>query len=349
VGLHLADIMGAMNPLVVDVLGRAVEVKAPVPLLDQIRSVLVDLERREEPARTIELVERPGGLSLYDGDELVRADIAPSLGAATVVWRLNSIAATSHNLIIHAGCVAGTGGVILPGESGVGKSTLTAACVEVGMDYLCDEFAALDLATGALVGYPKPIGFAHETLVSASTLRSGSIRASCHPVAVVFPLFTAGAALSVAKIDPRSTLLALAQQTTNLATSGRSILPWLAGLAASCPAWQVSYGDARAAVPIIEDAGSAPSEPVVPAQVLDPITDTTTTVVLGDELVVFDELTRQLHILSESAALVWRWASNVKDPGERVDSVLALAPDGAIDRRAVIATIERLEALGLVT
>ena len=44
-----------------------------------------------------------------------------------------------------------------PGASGSGKSTLTAGLARAGLGYLTDELAALDLASGQLLPYPKPI------------------------------------------------------------------------------------------------------------------------------------------------------------------------------------------------
>ena len=44
-----------------------------------------------------------------------------------------------------------------PGTSGSGKSTLTAGLARAGLGYLTDELAALDLGSGQLLPYPKPI------------------------------------------------------------------------------------------------------------------------------------------------------------------------------------------------
>ncbi len=59
----------------------------------------------------------------------------------------------------HAGVVAFNGrAVAFPAESGQGKSTLTAAALRSGFDYLSDEAICVDIETGGLVPYPKPIG-----------------------------------------------------------------------------------------------------------------------------------------------------------------------------------------------
>ena len=165
-------------------------------MLTELRSALADLmapgPRKRIPARelVLETAASGPGLRLVDSGDEVLSDVAPVVAAATVVWRLNSIAATSaDHLVIHGGCVAGTGAVLMPGRSGAGKSTLVAACVEAGLDYLSDEYAVIDLANGAVVPYPKPLGLDRERFVAAVHVRArrlGSHRrvrraASCSP------------------------------------------------------------------------------------------------------------------------------------------------------------------------
>lgn len=60
-------------------------------------------------------------------------------------------------LFVHAGAVAWRGvGVVLPGRSMVGKSTLVRALVESGAEYYSDEYAVLDPA-GSMHPYAKPL------------------------------------------------------------------------------------------------------------------------------------------------------------------------------------------------
>lgn len=59
----------------------------------------------------------------------------------------------------HAGVVAHAGQTIaFPAGSGVGKSTLTAACLLAGAGYVSDEALCLDWTTGQVRAYPRPIG-----------------------------------------------------------------------------------------------------------------------------------------------------------------------------------------------
>ncbi len=58
---------------------------------------------------------------------------------------------------IHAGAVAWRGcAIIIPGTSYSGKSTLTAALIKAGADYITDEHVLLD-PSGLLLPWPKPL------------------------------------------------------------------------------------------------------------------------------------------------------------------------------------------------
>ena len=58
----------------------------------------------------------------------------------------------------HASAVARDGvAVVFAADADSGKSTLATILVEAGFDYLTDEATAIDLDTGEVVGYPKPI------------------------------------------------------------------------------------------------------------------------------------------------------------------------------------------------
>jgi hypothetical protein len=58
-------------------------------------------------------------------------------------------------VFVHAGCVAVDGkAILLPGRSHAGKTTLTAALLRAGAEYLSDEYAVLD-ADGLVHPYPR--------------------------------------------------------------------------------------------------------------------------------------------------------------------------------------------------
>lgn len=59
---------------------------------------------------------------------------------------------------VHSGVVAAGDRVIaFPAESGQGKSTITAACLAAGFDYVSDEALCVEFAGGRVLPYPKPV------------------------------------------------------------------------------------------------------------------------------------------------------------------------------------------------
>jgi hypothetical protein len=339
----------------VDVLGTAVAVSVPASLRDELRAALVDLEPAAGADRELALVAAERGLELRDGGEVVRRGVDPAVAAATVVWRLNAIAAGSRAyVVLHAGCVAGPGGggVLLVGGSGAGKSTLAAACVGAGFPYLSDELAAIDRLDGTVARYAKPLVLSGERLVPASTL--GPVAAApVAPTGLVFPRYQPGAPLAETPLEPGWALLAMAAHTSNLAALGPSAFAWLAGVALACPAVQLTHGDARSAVAAIRESVDRRPAPPAPAAVLPPITPDTTAVAVADSLAVLHGPTGRVHVLNPAAAALWRGAAGADggDLGHLVDAVLDTFEAGAAGRPArstVAATVDRLVLAGLI-
>ncbi|MDP9074542.1 MAG: hypothetical protein M3N98_10280, partial [Actinomycetota bacterium] len=72
---------------------------------------------------------------------------------------LNQVAiANFGGFAVHAGAVA-RGEVVaaFPAASETGKSTLTAACLTLGLHYVSDEALCIDFADDSVVPYPKPL------------------------------------------------------------------------------------------------------------------------------------------------------------------------------------------------
>jgi hypothetical protein len=70
---------------------------------------------------------------------------------------MHVLATPREVVFVHAGCVAHAGAaILLPGSSGVGKTTLVAALVRAGAVYYTDDYAPLD-AHGRVHPYPLPV------------------------------------------------------------------------------------------------------------------------------------------------------------------------------------------------
>ena len=125
-------------------------------------------------------------------DPTARADVARRLASEVHL----AIAAHADGVtFIHAGAVAWRGaGVILPGTSRAGKSTLVHALLLAGASYLSDEYAVLDHA-GHMHPYTKPLAIREPTgtkLVQPE--RIGTVATKPVPVrAVVHTRYTKGA------------------------------------------------------------------------------------------------------------------------------------------------------------
>ncbi len=307
-----------------------------------------DLVVADGAARELVVERESGGTWRLVADGAVaHRGVEESVAAATVVWWLNTVAATmAPHLLVHAAVVGDRSAVLLPGASGAGKSTLAAACIRAGLSYLSDEYAALDRRTGTIAAYPKPLDLGAAGLVPASALRADAVAPQLAPGGIVFPRFAPEAPPGRTALTPGGAVLALAAHATNLGRLGGAALPWIAGLARACPAWETTYPAAAEPVALVRELAEAPATAVAPTPVLGPITPSTTTVELGTELVVHDAVTGRVHLLAGDAAVVW---ASVPDAGGVADALVGLGvARGAADEGAVRATVDHLRAQGLL-
>jgi hypothetical protein len=346
-----------MRALTVDVLGTTVAIDVPGSVSRELRAALRDLEPATGADRELSLVPGERGFDLRDGGRVIRSAVDPAVAVATLVWRLNAIAAesTSH-VLLHAACVTPPqgGGVLLVGGAGAGKSTLAAALVSAGMAYLSDELAGIDCRAGTVTPYPKPLVLDGDRLVPASSL--GEVAAGpVAPAALVFPRYRPDAGTTDMPFDPSWAFLALATHAINLRGLGGTALAWLAGLALACPARQVTHADVRTAVSLIEDNQGEPARRVQPAETLPPVTPDTITVEVGDSLAVLHEPSGRVNLLNPSAAALWRSAAGTRTYGHDMTSLVDAALEGIDtadgwrpDRGIASATIDRLARSGLI-
>ncbi|MEW5957639.1 MAG: hypothetical protein AB1801_07945 [Chloroflexota bacterium] len=152
-------------------LGCRVRVRATSKALaDQIcrlmRSFPVSAGCNQKSDLTLSFVQTwPSPASSY-GQTYVYCNDQP-IGVAEEGWHLFRLfewqldiflaEAVKKYFLLHAGAVAREGtGIILPGISGNGKSSLTLALVQHGFTYFSDELAVVDPVTAQLHPFPKP-------------------------------------------------------------------------------------------------------------------------------------------------------------------------------------------------
>jgi len=174
---------------------------------------------------------------------------------------------------LHAGVVAKQGRAIaFPADSGGGKSTLTAACIQQGFDYVSDESLCIALDTAGVVRYPKPLGlsrWSRERLgIDGATLAfppdrmegmvipndlGGSV--AQNPIVlshVVIPAYGDGR-LALEEAPGHEAMAVLLEYSFNHFKHGASAFTLAGRLANQVTAWRLSYDDPLAAARLISD------------------------------------------------------------------------------------------------
>ena len=175
-----------------------------------------------EPAAAYELARDGKGGWIATAGDVVEA-VHETLWGVTDALRYRMLELCEERLTsfvtIHAAAVArGDDLVLLAGESGAGKTTLTLALLDSGWAYLSDDLAPVSAATGLVHPFPKPLGVkdagAWERLGFDAGLEPpagsflvppapGTVGHRPLPVrALMFPRFTPGVATELEELTP---------------------------------------------------------------------------------------------------------------------------------------------------
>jgi hypothetical protein len=259
---------------------------------ERVDAVLAGLRAPEAAATTVDhcysLTATPGGAGTLDvtrDAEPLAHDQCPGDALSWVVWDVNRSAAeaSGEHLLFHAGALdAGGTGVLLPGTSGSGKSTLTAGLARAGLGYLTDELAALDLGSGQLLPYPKPItlkagSFAVLPELDPDGYRSPGLGAgggrwageewqvavggdtgrrvgqACVPRLVVVPRFEAGVPTRLTPLSNTEAFLSLALHAVNLLPHGVAGSAALGRVVAQSACYALTMSDLDEACALVWD------------------------------------------------------------------------------------------------
>lgn len=149
------------HALAINALGTALTLQVEDShLRGRLQAVLADLQGHgcsTGPSRTVVV----GGT----GPWVVRCEVFDwesttfdeALGAACGAVNLSAVDATPL-LALHCAVLSrGDRTLVIPGRSGLGKSTLTAGLMQRGWAYVSDEALAFDRNTDLLVPYPRPL------------------------------------------------------------------------------------------------------------------------------------------------------------------------------------------------
>lgn len=197
-------------------------------------------------------------------------------------WGLNwCIAQHAHDfLMIHAAVLERDGrALVMPGEPGAGKSTLTAALTLSGWRLLSDEFALLSLATGKLVALPRPVSLknaaidlirerypqaiigpaSHDTskgTVAHLKPPDSSIERmhqQAGPAWLVFPRFAAGGRDRLQPLERAEALLKLVGSSFNYSVVGGAGFEAAADLIEQSACLNLEYADLDASLGLLND------------------------------------------------------------------------------------------------
>jgi HprK-related kinase A len=225
---------------------------------------------RVDPPPTLRRYVRRQVQLTFEGHEpflpLPRSMAAPMLEAG-LNWCVGNHA--HQYLAIHAATLERHGrALLMPAPPGSGKSTLCAALVTRGWRLLSDEFALVDVTTGALLPIPRPLALKDQSIallrawapdayfgpevdnnegerVAYMRPAAGDVQATAPAVPgwIVIPTFAAGASVSVHPVSRARALLHLADNSFNYNLHGRQGFDLLTSIVDQAPCTALRYSD----------------------------------------------------------------------------------------------------------
>jgi hypothetical protein len=221
-----------------------------------------------------------GRLRLYAGAELERectstADMALHL-IGQACYQLAYF--SRGGLVMHAALVSRLGqGILLPGSTGKGKSSLAAWLLHCGYDYLTDELVFVPDGEAPIgCGFSRPLNLktaarpllsdlfhissdtpgmmsnAQVDLIPPELFGSGVVMSQAPIYAAIFPRFQSGAVFEFRRLTKAQAGLELMQCLINARNLAEHGFPHVIKLARSIPAFQMVYSDFSAVEQTVE-------------------------------------------------------------------------------------------------
>ena len=183
-------------------------------------------------------------------------------------WHVNAETfwQTGDFLLLHAGSVVSPAGqgILLPGEAGSGKTTLTAGLVRAGFGYLSDEAGVIDPVTGRLHPYPKTLNLkrgsfrlfsgpkasdgldpviAGRWYLRPDEIRPGAVGGPCELRFVIAPRYREGAPTELIRTSKAETIRDLWDSVWGLHRYGPRALHLLAQVMRRADGYRLLFGD----------------------------------------------------------------------------------------------------------
>ncbi|GIK40681.1 MAG: hypothetical protein BroJett011_45140 [Chloroflexota bacterium] len=232
----------------------------PAQIVDFLYRHISAIPNAPPPTLTYHLCgDEPDLLTLQRGDTLLYR--GHSAAAAAILLLGDSgqaLAASSQGgLLFHAAGLAQLGhGLLLPGPTGCGKSTLAAWLLSRGLAYLSDELIFVASGSVMLQGFTRPLNLKpparsilpadldaplfstpYTDLVSpACTLNTAPL------IQIIFPTYQPGGSFSLRPLSPARAGLALMQCLLNARNLPDHGFAEISRLTRQAPAYQLDYG-----------------------------------------------------------------------------------------------------------
>jgi HprK-related kinase A len=209
--------------------------------------------------------------------EAVPLPLSMGLLAAEMGMNLQIALGERHYLLLHAATVERDGkALILTGESGSGKSTMSAVLMSRGWRLLGDEFALVDTETGMVQPFPRPISLKNSGVEAVQALvpearfgpmlrdtPKGDLRhltpdaaslaamdVPAKPALLLFPAF--GLAEAIRPVGKGEVFVRLTQASTNYTALGERSFTALTQLVNNIPAHAIDYPDTKCGIKLVE-------------------------------------------------------------------------------------------------
>ncbi|MGC4250165.1 MAG: HprK-related kinase A [Sphingobium sp.] len=240
---------------------------------------VADFTVRLEPVSFLRRWLRP---SIFITGDHGLADAAPmslphGLLAAEMGMNLQMALGWRRHLLLHASSVEKDGRVlVMTGESGSGKSTLAAQLGERGWRLMGDEFALLDLETGAVLPFPRLVSLKNRAVdvVAAEVpparmgpLLAGTAKGDIRhmvprsdavtrmdqgapPALLLFPRF--GHAPAIRPVGQGETFMRLTQASTNYVALGEPGFAALTRFVTQVPALAMDFPSGDEAIAMVD-------------------------------------------------------------------------------------------------
>lgn len=168
-------------------------------------------------------------------------------------WALDDaiIRHLSGRVAVHAGVVVWCGtAILLPGKSGVGKTTLVHELVRQGAEYSSDEYALIG-ADGLVHPWPRPLMMrdvgGHQHPVLATDLGGRVREAPAPPGLILFLRRKHDAGFALRPMTRSDVLLRMLENTPHVLAEKPEIIPPLTSACAAAPCYEGFRGDAAEA------------------------------------------------------------------------------------------------------